>query len=401
MQELDRVLGGGIVPGSVVLLAGEPGVGKSTLLLSMARQWAAGAGSPALIVSGEESTAQVRLRAERTGAVHENLYLAAENDLGAVLSHIDDVSPGLLIVDSVQTVAADSVEAAAGSVSQIRAVTAALIAQAKARGMATVVVGHVTKDGGIAGPRVLEHLVDVVLVFEGDRHSSLRLLRSTKNRYGAADEVGCFEMREDGIAGLADPSGLFLSQRSAAVPGTCVTVTIEGRRPMLAEVQALVIPTGAATPRRAVTGLDAARVAMLTAVIHRHTKTRLIDREVYAGSIGGIALTEPAADLAIALAIGSAEAELPMPQRLCAIGEVSLSGDVRRVSGLERRLAEAIRLGFTVALVPRGHVGDAVAPRAEGITVVPISTVQDALTAVGNLRHNPAPKRSTALRTVN
>jgi DNA repair protein RadA/Sms len=218
--ELDRVLGGGLVPGSVVLLAGEPGVGKSTLLLDVARRFAAG-GQRALIVTGEESPAQVRLRAERTGAVHEQLYLAAENDLGALLRHVDDVAPGLLVVDSIQTISTGSVEGGTGGVPQIRAVAAGLIAVAKQRGMATVIVGHVTKDGQLAGPRVLEHLVDVVLHFEGDRHSSLRLIRATKNRYGPADEIGCFEMHEDGIAGLADPSGLFLSERTTAVAGTC------------------------------------------------------------------------------------------------------------------------------------------------------------------------------------
>jgi DNA repair protein RadA/Sms len=258
----------------------------------------------------------------------------------------------------------------------------------------------VTKDGGIAGPRVLEHLVDVVLVFEGDRHSSLRLLRATKNRYGTADEVGCFEMREDGIAGLADPSGLFLSQRSAAVPGTCVTVTIEGRRPMVCEVQALTIESRLTSPRRSVTGLDAGRVAMLLAVMSRYTSVPLVDHEVYAGSVGGISTTEPAADLAIFLAMASAARNVPLPQTLCVIGEVSLSGDIRRVSGLERRLAEAARLGFTVALVPAGHVGDTVGPAVQGIATTPVATVTEAMTAVANLNNHLAEQRRPALRSV-
>ena len=270
------MLGGGLVPGAVLLLAGEPGVGKSTLLLEVARHYAA-AGT-ALVVTGEESAAQVRLRAERTGALHPRLYLAAETDLAALLGHVEAVEPGLLVVDSVQTIASPAAEGTAGGVTQVRAVAAALIAAAKARGMATVLVGHVTKDGAIAGPRVLEHLVDVVLQFEGDRHSTLRLVRATKNRFGPADEVGCFELTDGGIEGLPDPSGLFLSRRTEAVPGTCVTVTVEGRRPLLAEVQALVARSTLATPRRAVSGLDSARVAMVLAVLERRGRVRLGDR---------------------------------------------------------------------------------------------------------------------------
>jgi DNA repair protein RadA/Sms len=378
--ELDRVLGGGLVPGSVVLLAGEPGVGKSTLLLDVAHRFAAG-GLRALIVTGEESPAQVRLRAERTGAVHEALYLAAENDLGAVLTHVNDVDPGLLVVDSIQTISTDSVDSATGSVPQIRAAAAALIAMAKERGIATVIVGHVTKDGAIAGPRVLEHLVDVVLHFEGDRHSSLRLIRATKNRYGAADEIGCFEMREDGITGLADPSGLFLSERSAAVAGTCVMVGIEGKRPLVTEVQALVARTSTGgTPRRSVTDLDSGRVAMLLAVLTRHGGIAFGEHEVYAATVGGLQATEPAADLAVALALASAARDAPLPQTLCAIGEVSLSGDVRRVGDLDRRLAEAARLGFTIALIPAGQ-----AAAARGVQTLSVATLVDALARVFSL----------------
>jgi DNA repair protein RadA/Sms len=393
--ELDRVLGGGLVPGSVVLLAGEPGVGKSTLLLDVARRFAAG-GQRALIVTGEESPAQVRLRAERIGAVHEQLYLAAENDLGALLRHVDDVAPGLLVVDSIQTISTGSVEGGTGGVQQIRAVAAGLIAVAKQRGMATVIVGHVTKDGQLAGPRVLEHLVDVVLHFEGDRHSSLRLIRATKNRYGAADEIGCFEMHEDGIAGLADPSGLFLSERTTAVAGTCVTVSIEGRRPLVTEVQALVARTSTGgSPRRAVTDLDPGRVAMLLAVLGRHAGLPLADQEVYAATVGGLSATEPAADLAVALALVSAVRDAPLPPTLCAIGEVSLSGDVRRVSALDRRLAEAARLGFTAALVPAGQAG---APT--GIRAVPAATLAEALALAASLGDRSETRRRPALRSV-
>ncbi|MCW2621544.1 MAG: radA [Frankiales bacterium] len=350
VSELDRVLGGGLVPGAVVLLAGEPGVGKSTLTLAVAAQ-AARAGAPVLYVTGEESAAQVRLRAGRTGALESHLWLAAETDLGAVLSHIESVGPQLLVVDSVQTIASAQAEGSAGGVTQIRAVTAALIAVAKARGIATILVGHVTKDGSIAGPRLLEHLVDVVLQFEGDRHSTLRMVRAVKNRFGPADEVGCFTLDDDGITGLPDPSGLFLTRRSDPVPGTCVTVTVEGRRPMPAEVQALVDPADVAHPRRAVSGLDASRVSMVLAVV-ASTGVELAKHDVYASTVGGVRLGEPAADLAVALAVWSARERQPLPADLVAIGEVSLSGDVRQVAGVSRRLAEAARLGFTRALVP-------------------------------------------------
>jgi DNA repair protein RadA/Sms len=401
VAELDRVLGGGLVPGSVVLLAGEPGVGKSTLLLDVAHRYAEGGGT-ALVITGEESPAQVRLRAERTGSLHPRLYLAAENDLGAVLTHLADVAPGLLVLDSVQTVSAEGVESAAGSVPQVRAVAAALTAVAKERGVATVLVGHVTKDGAIAGPRVLEHLVDVVLHFEGDRHSSLRLVRATKNRFGAADEVGCFEMRETGIVGLPDPSGLFLSDRAVAVAGTCVTVTIEGRRPLVTEVQALVHRSSGPAPRRVVSDLDAARVGMVLAVLARHGRLgQLADQDVYAATVGGLAAREPAADLAIALAVTSAEFDEPIPATVCAIGEVSLSGDVRRVSGLERRLAEAVRLGFTTALVPAAHRGESVSPAAGALRTVPVSTVAEAVAAVRNISSYADPdRRRPALRSL-
>lgn len=400
VPELDRVLGGGLVPGSVVLLAGEPGVGKSTLLLDVAHRYAEGGGR-ALIVTGEESTAQVRLRAERIGAVHDDLYLAAENDLGALLTHIADVGPGLLVVDSVQTISTESVDGSTGGVPQIRAVAAALIAAAKERGIATVLVGHVTKDGSIAGPRALEHLVDVVLHFEGDRHSSLRLVRATKNRYGPADEIGCFEMREDGIAGLADPSRLFLSDRRTAVPGTCVTITVEGRRSLVTEVQALVNRCAGGNPRRAVSDLDSSRVAMLLAVLARHTRLPLHELEVYVATVGGIAAHEPATDLGVALAMASAARELPVPATVCAIGEVSLSGDVRRVPWLGRRLTEAGRLGFTTVLVPTAHAGEALPPGpVEGVHTVPVHTISDALAAVESLAERGRPPRRPALRTV-
>jgi DNA repair protein RadA/Sms len=360
VAELDRVLGGGMVPGAVVLLAGEPGVGKSTLLLEVVRQWVQQdrvqqdrvQSGKALYVTGEESAGQVRLRAERTSAVHERVYLAAETDLATVLGHVEQVQPELLIVDSVQTMLAGDVDGVPGGVTQVRAVTAALTSLAKARGLPIILVGHVTKDGAVAGPRSLEHLVDVVLHFEGDKHSTLRMVRGVKNRYGPADEVGCFELRDDGIHGVSDPSGLFLQHRGASVAGTAVTVAVEGKRPLLCEVQALVAGTGIASPRRAVSGLDAARVSMILAVLERRGGVKLSDSEVYTATVGGMRVTEPAADLALALAVASAVADRALPGNLVVIGELGLAGEVRRVGGTDRRVAEAARLGFTRALVP-------------------------------------------------
>ncbi|GAA0419509.1 DNA repair protein RadA [Actinoplanes capillaceus] len=378
--ELDRVLGGGLVPGAVVLLAGEPGVGKSTLLLDVAQQWAVGSGTPSLVVSGEESVSQVRLRAERLGALHEKLYLASENDLGTVIGHLDAVRPGLLVLDSVQTVSAPGTEGVPGGVTQVRAVTAALVAIAKERGIATVLVGHVTKDGQVAGPRVLEHLVDVVLHFEGDKHSSLRLVRGVKNRFGAADEVGCFEMHEGGITSLPDPSGLFLTRYLEPVPGTCVTVAMEGRRALVTEVQALIGAEVQGSPRRTVSGLDSARLAMVLAVLERRTKQlKLYNREVFAATVGGIRLTEPSADLAMALAVASGGLDLAMAPHLVAIGEVGLTGEIRRVGAVGRRLSEAARLGFKVALVPPGCGPDGTSGAPKGMEIVEVGNLQAAL----------------------
>ena len=376
IDELDRVLGGGLVPGAVVLLAGEPGVGKSTLLLDVAAK-AASAQHRTLYVTGEESAGQVRLRADRIGALSDHLYLAAETDLGAVLGHIDQVGPSLLVLDSVQTIASAELDGAPGGMAQVREVAAALIRVSKDRGMATLLVGHVTKDGSIAGPRLLEHLVDVVLHFEGDRHARLRLIRGIKNRYGATDEVGCFELHDEGISGLPDPSGLFLTRRAKPVPGTCLTVTLEGRRPLVAEVQALMVDSQIPSPRRTTSGLDSPRIAMVLAVVERHGGIRLGKQDIYTATVGGVRLTEPAADLAIALSVASSAANTPLPSNLVAIGEVGLAGEVRRVNGVQRRLAEAHRLGFTHALVPPdpGKV-------PTGMRVVEVADIGEALAAV-------------------
>lgn len=351
ISEFDRVLGRGITPGAVILLAGEPGVGKSTLLLDVAARSAA-PGSRVLYVTGEESAAQVSLRAKRIGAVRSDLLLAAEGDLGALLGHVIAADPDLLVVDSVQTIASAEVEGSAGGVAQVREVAAAIIALAKERHLPVVLVGHVTKDGGIAGPRVLEHLVDVVCQFEGERHSRLRLLRAVKNRYGPTDEVGCFDLSDAGIVGLADPSGLFLSERGAPDPGTCVTIGLDGARSMPVEIQALVASSATQHPRRATSGVDGARVSMVLAVLESRLGIRCGGQDVYVSTIGGARVQEPAADVALALALASATTGIPLREGLVAIGEVSLTGQLRPTAGLERRLAEASRLGFTSAVVP-------------------------------------------------
>jgi DNA repair protein RadA/Sms len=375
LDELDRVLGGGLVPGAVLLLAGEPGVGKSTLLLE-AGALVAGNDS-VLYITGEESAAQVRLRADRIGAISENLYLAAETDLAAIVSHVESVQPRLLIIDSVQTIAAAEVEGVPGGVTQVREVAAALTAVAKERAMSTILVGHVTKDGSVAGPRTLEHLVDVVLQFEGDRHSRLRMVRALKNRYGPTDEVGCFDLGEYGLIGLADPSGLFVSRHREPVPGTCVTVTLEGRRPLLAEVQALVASTNAEMPRRVTSGLDSSRVGMVLAVLQRRADVKVGKADVYAATVGGVKLTEPSVDLAVALALSSSMSNLSVPQGIVAIGEVGLAGEVRNVAGVPRRISEAERMGLRRAIVP----ADSGASSSGGMEVVEVEDVRAAIGA--------------------
>ncbi|MCK7627339.1 DNA repair protein RadA [Streptomyces sp. RS10V-4] len=393
VPELDRVLGGGLVPGAVVLLAGEPGVGKSTLLLDVAAK-AACADHRTLYVTGEESASQVRLRADRIGALDDDLYLAAETDLSAVLGHLDSVKPSLLVLDSVQTVASPEIDGAPGGMAQVREVAGALIRASKERGMSTLLVGHVTKDGAIAGPRLLEHLVDVVLHFEGDRHARLRLVRGVKNRYGTTDEVGCFELHDEGITGLADPSGLFLTRRAEPVPGTCLTVTLEGRRPLVAEVQALTVDSQIPSPRRTTSGLETSRVSMMLAVLEQRGRiSALGKRDIYSATVGGVKLSEPAADLAVALALASAASDTPLPKNLVAIGEVGLAGEVRRVTGVQRRLSEAARLGFTHALVPAdpGKIPD-------GMRVLEVADVGEALTVLPRRVRREAPREEGARR---
>lgn len=343
--ELDRVLGGGVVPGAAILFSGEPGVGKSTLLLDAAAR-AAASGERVLYASGEESTGQIRMRAERTGALYDTLYLASETDLATVLGHIEEVDPALVIIDSVQTMASGEIEGSPGGPAQVREVAGALIRAAKGRGTPVILVGHVTKDGSVAGPRLLEHLVDVVCHFEGDRQTPLRFLRTLKNRFGPTDEVGCFEMNGDGIAEVPDPSGLFLSRSQVPVSGTCAVVALEGRRALPVEVQALVAKSATPNPRRVTSGVDPSRVAMILAVLERRLGVQLHDQDVYVSTVGGVKLVEPAADLAIALAVISATRDAPLPHDLAAFGEISLAGEVRPVVGAAQRQNEARRLGY-------------------------------------------------------
>jgi DNA repair protein RadA/Sms len=379
--ELDRVLGGGLIPGAAILLAGEPGVGKSTLLLSVAAE-SARQNVRALYISGEESASQVRLRAERLKAIDPQLWLAAENDLSAVIGQIDAVSPDLLIIDSIQTISSSAVEGSPGGVTQVREIAAALIRIAKDRNITLILVGHVTKDGSIAGPRLLEHLVDVVLNFEGERHSRLRLIRAMKNRFGASDEVGCFDMSEAGIVGLSDPTGLFTTRHTEPVPGTCVTVALEGRRPLLAEIQALVGVASAegrdfGNARRVTSGLDNPRTAMTLAVLELRANIRLSGRDVYVATVGGMKINEPSADLAVALAVASAAKGLALPSDLIAIGEVGLAGEIRKITGAQQRISEAARLGFKLAMVPVGSE-----LKVAGMDIMEVSRIEQAIAKV-------------------
>ncbi len=351
--ELDRVLGGGLVPGSAVLIGGDPGIGKSTLLLQAANRLADQ--GTMLYVTGEESTQQVRLRGERISAAHERLLLAASNDLEAILAAIEQHQPDAVVIDSIQTTVTSRLTSAPGTVAQVRDCAAALIRSAKQRGHALVLVGHVTKDGAIAGPRVLEHMVDAVLYFEGDKGHAHRILRAVKNRFGPAGEIGVFEMTDAGLVGVRDASRVFLAERAEDVPGSAILACMEGTRPLLVEVQALVAPTVYATPKRSATGLDANRVSMLTAVLERRIGVPLGQQDVYVNVVGGARILEPAADLAVMLAILSAWQEKPLPADMAVFGEVGLTGEVRPVGHPEARAREAANLGFSQLLLPRGN----------------------------------------------
>src|SRR5215467_3743569 len=353
--ELDRVLGSGVVPGSLVLIGGDPGIGKSTLLLQASRSLAELAG-PVLYVSGEESAAQVKLRADRLGVAPRGLYFLAETDLTVVEAHAADLKPRALVVDSIQTMFLPGLESAPGSVSQVRDCAARLMLFAKGRGIATFLVGHVTKDGAIAGPRVLEHLVDTVLYFEGEQHHAHRLLRAVKNRFGSTNEIGVFEMGGQGLAEVPNPSGFFLAERPRDAAGSVIVSSLEGTRPLLLELQALVTPASFGTPRRTVLGADYNRVCLLLAVLEKRVGFPLQSQDAFVNVAGGGRVSEPAADLGIALAVASSYLDRPLRGDVVVVGEVGLAGEIRAVTGLEARLKEAAALGFTAAVVPQSSL---------------------------------------------
>ncbi len=373
LEELDRVLGGGIVAGGVVLIGGDPGIGKSTLLLQALD--ALSRSMPVLYVTGEESGAQVAMRAHRLGLDGSKVRVQAEIQLENIIAAMEAEQPAFCVIDSIQTVFSDQLTSAPGSVAQVRECAAHLTRVAKSSGCTTVLVGHVTKEGALAGPRVLEHIVDTVLYFEGDTHSSFRLVRAIKNRFGAVNEIGVFAMTEKGLKGVSNPSAIFLSTHSEPVPGSCVLVTLEGTRPMLVEIQALV-DSGGPSPRRLSVGLDRDRLAMLLAVLHRHAGMACFDQDVFVNAVGGVRISEPAADLAVLLAIQSSLRGRPLPKGFIAFGEVGLAGEVRPAPRGQERLKEAAKLGFTVAVVPKAN-----APKKpiEGLTIHAVERVEEAI----------------------
>jgi DNA repair protein RadA/Sms len=375
IAELDRVLGGGLVPASVVLVGGEPGVGKSTLCLQLAARLQRP--GPVLYVTGEESPEQLRLRAERLPEIPEDLLVVAETRVEEIAGPWRDLHPGIVLVDSIQTMRSDRVESAPGSVAQVRECAALLAATAKAHGASLVLVGHVTKDGQLAGPRVLEHLVDVVLNFEGDRGQPFRILRASKNRFGSTDEVGVFAMTAAGLEGVSNPSELFLAERRTGAPGSCIAPIVEGTRPMLVEIQALVAPAGYGTARRTCLGIDDGRLALLLAALDRRSDVDLLSKDVYVNVAGGVRIAEPGADLALALALASSRLDLPLPSDAAACGEIGLGGEIRRVRRIDLRLREAVRLGFRRVLLPAGTEEAARAPA--GACVIPIAEIGEAV----------------------
>jgi DNA repair protein RadA/Sms len=379
IAELDRALGGGIVEGGVVLIGGDPGIGKSTLLLQALD--ALSRTVKTLYVTGEESGAQVALRSRRLGLEDSPVRVLAEIQLERILATIEIEQPAVCVIDSIQTLYSDQLASAPGSVAQVRECAAQLTRTAKASGTAIVLVGHVTKDGALAGPRVLEHIVDTVLYFEGDTHSSFRLVRAIKNRFGAVNEIGVFAMTERGLKGVSNPSAIFLSSHGEPVPGTCVLVTLEGTRPLLVEIQALV-DAGGPSPRRLSVGLDRDRLAMLLAVLHRHAGIAAFDQDVFVNAVGGVRISEPAADLAVLLAIQGSLRARPLPRGFFAFGEVGLAGEVRPAPRGQERLREAAKLGFSVAVVPSANV-----PKKpiEGLTIHPVERVEQAIHIVREL----------------
>lgn len=377
IEELDRVLGGGLVPGSVVLVGGDPGIGKSTLVLQSAAQLGTAA-EPSLYASGEESTHQIRLRAERLGVPGDNVLVVSESNLGEIIALAEQTNPRVLIVDSIQTTTVDDLETAAGSVGQVRESTAQLIRWAKPRMIPVIIIGHVTKEGNIAGPRVLEHMVDAVLYLEGERFQQFRILRAVKNRFGSTDEVGVFEMAESGLQEVRNPSEAFLQERALNAAGSTVTVTLEGSRPILVEVQALTSPSVYGLPRRSAVGFDQGRLQLLVAVLQKRAGLNLAEQDVYTNAVGGLRISEPAADLAVATAIASSLKDKMIDTRTVVIGEIGLSGEVRSVAQLDRRLLEASRLGFERAIVP-ASIGRRTKSMPGRLTVTRVSTLSEAI----------------------
>lgn len=375
MGELDRVLGGGAVKGSLVLVGGAPGIGKSTLMLQICQQL--GAFSKVLYVSGEESAHQLKMRAQRLGVDGTNLFVLSETCLGSILSCVDDERPDILIVDSIQTLYNEELDSPAGGVGQVKDCTMALMQLAKGQGITVFVIGHVNKEGSIAGPKVLEHMVDCVLYFEGDQHMTYRILRAAKNRFGATNEIGVFEMMDRGLKEVENPSEMLLSGRPEDAPGTCVTCVMEGARPVLAEVQALVAPTSASNPRRTSNGFDFHRAAMLLAVLEKRGGLKVSQCDAYLNIIGGLNLDEPAADLAAIIAIASSYLDKPVPGNMAAIGEVGLSGEIRSISHLEQRLSEVQRLGFTQCMIPANRAREVRA--LPNLELLPVKNVAQAL----------------------
>ena len=377
VAELNRVLGGGLVAGSLVLIGGEPGIGKSTLLLQVASLMAQAKGK-VVYVSGEETLRQIRLRAERLGVKGDNLYLLAETDLQVIISQIEALQPSLVVIDSIQTVYLSEMDTAAGSVAQVRECTLRLMRWAKLSAVPVFITGHVTKEGAIAGPRVLEHIVDVVLYLEGESFSAYRLLRSVKNRFGSTNEVGVFEMKEQGLVEVDNPSKVFLSQRWGEAVGSVVVPTLEGSRPLLVEIQALTNPTSFGLPRRTANGIDFNRLLLITAVLAKRVGLKLGNQDIIVNVTGGLKIGEPAADLGIALAIASSFRDIGVDPQLVAVGEVGLSGELRAVSQLERRVAEATRLGFKRCLVPKA--GGKISPPKD-IELIAVSSLREAIGA--------------------
>jgi DNA repair protein RadA/Sms len=373
--EFDRVLGGGLVQGSLVLIGGEPGSGKSTLMLQACQRLAASRRN-VLYVTGEESAAQVKMRADRLGASASDLLLLAENDLGSILGAIEKSSPSVVVIDSIQTVYRADIPSAPGSVAQVRECTGDLLRVAKGNNVTVLLVGHVTKEGQLAGPRVMEHIVDTVLYFEGDRHHAYRILRATKNRFGSTNEIGVFEMRGDGLREVSNPSAAFLSERAADAPGSAVVCAMEGTRPLLIEVQALVTPTVFGMPRRTAAGVDYNRMVVLLAVLEKRAGLHLASQDVYASIAGGVSLDEPAIDLGIAAAVASSLLDRPVDGTAVAIGEIGLAGEIRAVPQISKRTAEAARLGFRRCIIPRSSAEEVT---ASGMEVLPVEQLAEAL----------------------